>query len=158
MAKNVIGFHYELKDGKGNLIDSSKGQEPLLFLEGSGMIIPGLEKELVTLSVGDKKNVEVKAADAYGDVVDDLVITVQRSQFPPDANLQVGDQFQVNEEPNAPIFTIKQIESEEVVIDGNHPLAGVDLFFDIEITEKRPATQEEIAHGHAHGPGGHHHH
>lgn len=157
MPKNVIGFHYELKDGQGQLIDSSQGQEPLLFLEGSGMIIPGLEKEIVGLAVGDKKNVEVKAAEAYGDVVDDLVITVQRSQFPPDADLKVGDQFQVNEEPNAPIFTIKKIETEEVVIDGNHPLAGVDLFFDIEITEKREATDDEIAHGHAHGPGGHNH-
>lgn len=157
MSKNVIGFHYELKDGSGNTIDSSTGKDPLLFLEGSGMIIPGLEKELVAMTVGDKKNIEVKAADAYGDIVQDLIVTVKRSQFPDDADLKVGDQFQVNEDPHAPIFTVKKIESEEVIIDGNHPLAGVDLFFDVEITEKRAATKEELAHGHAHGAGGHHH-
>jgi FKBP-type peptidyl-prolyl cis-trans isomerase SlyD len=154
MTQQVIGFHYTLKDKKGELIDSSEGREPLLFLQGSGMIIPGLEKEIVELTVGDKKTVEVLAQDAYGDVIDDLIINVQKSQFPQDRELTVGDQFQVNEEPNAPIFTVVSIEAEEVTLDGNHPLAGVDLVFDVELTEKRDATEEELAHGHAHGKGG----
>ncbi len=157
MTKQVIGFHYTLKDKDGNIIDTSQDTTPLLFLEGSGQIIPGLEKEIVGLNIGDKKNVQVKAADAYGEVIPDLQITVQKSQFPPDKDLQVGDQFQVNEDPNAPIFTVVGIEGEEVHIDGNHPMAGHDLFFDIELTEKREATQEELDHGHAHGEGGHHH-
>lgn len=153
----VIGFHYTLKDKDGNLIDSSENQAPLLFLVGSGHIIPGLEKELVALNVGDKKNVVIAPQDGYGDVVEDLKITVQKTQFPEGAELNIGDQFQVNEEPNAPIFTIKKIEGEEVHIDGNHPMAGVELHFDVELTEKRDATDEEKAHGHAHGEGGHHH-
>ena len=157
MTKQVIGFHYTLKDKDGNIIDTSQDTTPLHFLEGSGQIIPGLEKEIVGLNIGDKKNVQVKAADAYGEVIPDLQITVQKSQFPPDKDLQVGDQFQVNEDPNAPIFTVVGIEGEEVHIDGNHPMAGHDLFFDIELTEKREATQEELDHGHAHGEGGHHH-
>ena len=74
-----------------------------------------------------------------------------------DQTIKVGDQFQVNEEPTAPVFTIVDIEDEDVHIDGNHPLAGHDLFFDVEVTEKREATKDEVAHGHAHGAGGHHH-
>lgn len=157
MTQQVIGFHYTLKDKDGNLIDSSEGQSPLLYLEGSGQIIPGLEKELTVLAVGDKKNVEIKASDAYGEVIEDLRITVQKSQFPEDKDITVGDQFQVNNEPNAPVFTVISIEGDDVNIDGNHPMAGHDLFFDVEITEKREATKEELDHGHAHGEGGHHH-
>lgn len=157
MTKQVMGFHYTLKDKEGNVIDSSNGSDPLLFMVGSGHIIPGLETEVTPLNIGDKKNIEVKAAEAYGEVIEDLILTVQKSQFPEDADLKVGDQFQVNEEPNAPIFTITSIEEQDIHIDGNHPLAGQDLFFDIEVTEKREATAEEIDHGHAHGPGGHHH-
>ena len=157
MTQQVIGFHYTLKDSEGNTIDSSVNATPLLFLEGSGQIIPGLEKEIVGLSVGDKKDVEVKAAEAYGEVIEDLRITVTKSQFPEGTDINVGDQFQVNEEPTAPVFTIVNIEGDNVHIDGNHPLAGRDLHFNIEITEKRDATEEEIAHGHAHGVGGHQH-
>lgn len=157
MSKQVIGFHYTLKDQSGNIIDSSEGEAPLLFLEGSGQIIPGLENAVLPLAVGEKKNVEVKAADAYGEIIPDLQITVQRSQFPEGSELKVGDQFQVNNEEHAPIFTVVSIEGDNINVDGNHPLAGIDLFFDIEITEKRAATEEEIAHGHAHGVGGHQH-
>ncbi|MBD66973.1 MAG: peptidylprolyl isomerase [Halobacteriovoraceae bacterium] len=157
MTTQVMGFHYTLKDGQGNVIDSSSGGDPLLFLLGSGHIIPGLENQISSMAVGDKKNVEVKANEAYGEVVDDLKITVQKSQFPEGTEVKVGDQFQVNEEPHAPIFTVVNIEGEDVHIDGNHPLAGKDLFFDVEITEKRDATKEELDHGHAHGKGGHQH-
>ena len=153
----VRGFHYTLKDGEGNLVDSSEGRAPLLFLVGSGQIIPGLEKELEAMNVGDKKQVEVKAADAYGDVIEDLKITVKKDQFPEGSDVKVGDQFQVNNEPNAPIFTVMDIQGNDVMVDGNHPMAGKDLFFDVEVTEKRAATEEEKAHGHAHGEGGHQH-
>lgn len=157
MTAQVMGFHYTLKDKEGNIIDSSADSSPLLFMLGSGNIIPGLEKEVSTMNIGDKKNIEIKSADAYGEVVQDLKLTVQKSQFPEGSDIKVGDQFQVNEEPNAPVFTVITIEGEDVNIDGNHPLAGHDLFFDVEITEKRDATSEEVDHGHAHGEGGHHH-
>lgn len=157
MTQKVIGFHYTLKDGEGTTIDSSIGSTPLLFLEGSGMIIPGLEHELLGMNIGDKKNIEVKSADAYGDKRDDMIITVEKAQFPEGTEISVGDQFRVNQDPHMPPFTVLAVEGEKVTLDGNHPLAGVDLFFDVEITEKREATQEEIDHGHAHGEGGHHH-
>lgn len=153
----VMGFHYTLKDNEGNTIDSSEGKNPLLFLVGSGQIIPGLEKEIVDMNIGDKKQVEVKAGDAYGEVVDDLKITVKKSQFPEGSEIKVGDQFQVNNEEHAPVFTIMDIKEEDVMIDGNHPMAGKNLYFDVEVTEKRAATEEEKAHGHAHGAGGHQH-
>ncbi len=157
MTQQVIGFHYTLKDNEGNEIDSSIGGTPLLFLEGSGQIIPGLESQIAGLSVGDKKSVEVKAAAGYGEIIEDLKITVQKTQFPEGQEVKVGDQFQVNEEANAPIFTVISIEEENVHIDGNHPMAGKDLTFDVEITEKREATADELSHGHAHGEGGHNH-
>ena len=152
-----MGFHYTLKDGAGTVLDSSEGGNPLLFMVGEGHIIPGLESEITDLAVGENKNVEVKAAQAYGEVIPDLQITVQRNQFPEDAVLNVGDQFKTSAEPTAPVFRIIAIKGDEVSVDGNHPLAGQDLFFDIEITERREATEDELSHGHAHGPGGHEH-
>lgn len=156
--KRVIGFHYTLTDKAGNVLDSSVGEEALFFLENSQQIIPGLEKVISLMNVGDKKKIEVKAQDAYGEVNTDLVVKVKRTQFPPDANLQVGDQFQVNNDPHSPVFTIISLDSEEVTVDGNHPMAGKDLFFDVEIVGIRNATEEEVAHGHAHGAQGHGHH
>lgn len=158
MSQKVIGFHYTLKDTAGTILDSSEGATPLLFLEGSGMIIPGLEKELLTMNVGDKKDVAIKASEAYGEKRDEMIIKVQRTQFPPEASLNIGDQFRASHDNHMPPFTVVAIEGEEITLDGNHPLAGQDLFFNVEITESRAATAEEIAHGHAHGAGGHHHH
>jgi FKBP-type peptidyl-prolyl cis-trans isomerase SlyD len=157
MSKKVIGFHYHVKDKEGSTIDSSEGAEALYFLEGVGQIIPGLEKELTDMATGDKKNIVIAPAEAYGEVIDDLVITVNKSQFPEDATINVGDTFQVSNEPDAPLFTVKAMEGEEITLDGNHPLAGQELHFDVEITEVRDATEEEIQHGHAHAPGGHTH-
>lgn len=159
MSKKVIGFHYTLKDSAGNQIDSSAGMDPLYFLEQSNQIIPGLEIELVKMNVGDKKNIAVKAKDAYGEVEAELVITVKKSQFPDNgSSLKLGDQFQINENPHSPVFTVMKLTGDEVTIDGNHPMAGKDLFFDVEIKEVRNATEEEVAHGHPHGPGGQNHH
>lgn len=153
--KRVIGFHYTLTDKTGTTLDSSIGDEPLFFLEGAQQIIPGLERVIALLNVGDKKKVEVLAADAYGDINPELVVKVKKTQFPPDADLQVGDQFQVNNDAHSPVFTIMSVDTEEVTVDGNHPMAGKDLFFDVEIVGVRPATAEEMTHGHAHGQHGH---
>ena len=153
--KRVIGFHYTLTDKTGTVLDSSIGDEPLYFLEQSQQIIPGLESVISLMNVGDKKKIEVAAADAYGDVNPELVVKVKKTQFPPDAQLTVGDQFQVNNDAHSPVFTIMSIEPDEVTVDGNHPMAGKDLFFDVEIIGMRPATAEEMSHGHAHGSHGH---
>ena len=158
MTKRVIGFHYTLTDKAGTVLDSSIGDEPLFFLESSHQIIPGLEKVLLLMNTGDKRKIEVKAADAYGEVNADLVVKVKKTQFPPGAALNVGDQFQVNNDQHSPVFTIMAIDTEEVTVDGNHPMAGKDLFFDVEIVGVRDATAEEMSHGHAHGQHGHGHH
>jgi FKBP-type peptidyl-prolyl cis-trans isomerase SlyD len=154
----VVSFHYTLKDKAGKMIDSSDKQGPMVFMEGSGQIIPGLESELKKLSRGEKKNIFVKAQDAYGEYRKDMVVEVPRSQFPKGEKIQVGDRFQVSEDHEpSPVFMVVSITDQNVTLDGNHPLAGQDLSFDVEVTEIRDATQEEISHGHAHGPGGHHH-
>jgi FKBP-type peptidyl-prolyl cis-trans isomerase SlyD len=156
--KRVIGFHYTLTDKTGTVLDSSIGDEPLYFLENSQQIIPGLEKVIALMNVGDKRKIEVKAADAYGDVNPELVVKVKKTQFPPGAQLTVGDQFQVNNDAHSPVFTIMSIDQEDVTVDGNHPMAGKDLFFDVEIVGVRPATADEMSHGHAHGAHGQGHH
>lgn len=156
--KRVIGFHYTLTDTSGATLDSSIGDEPLYFLEGAQQIIPGLERVIALMNVGDKRKIEVKATEAYGDINPELVVKVKKTQFPPDATLQVGDQFQVNNDANSPVFTIMSVDTEEVTVDGNHPMAGKDLFFDVEIVGVRNATEEEVTHGHAHGEHGQGHH
>jgi FKBP-type peptidyl-prolyl cis-trans isomerase SlyD len=126
-------------------------------LEGAGNIIPGLEKEVSRMATGDKKSVKVPAADAYGETRDDMVMEVPLSQFPQDVKLKVGDRFRGGSDNHAPIFTVKALSGDKVTLDGNHPLAGKDLTFEVEVTEIRDATAEEMSHGHVHGPHGHHH-
>jgi FKBP-type peptidyl-prolyl cis-trans isomerase SlyD len=158
MGTRVISFHYTLKDNTGQVLDSSQGAEPMTFMEGSQQIIPGLEKVVITLNVGDKQNIPVKAEEAYGQYDQALVMEIPRTQFPPGEQIETGMQFGTQSEDGVPlIFTVKKVGDASVTVDGNHPLAGVDLFFDVEVTDIRPATLDEIKHGHAHGPGGHHH-
>ncbi len=156
MAPRVLFFHYVLTNTAGEELDSSRGGEPLGVLEGSRQIIPGLEEELFKMQAGDKKKVDVAAAQAYGPVYDQLKITIGREKLP-QGDIQVGTRFRGGKEPDAPIFMVTKIEGEEVHLDGNHPLAGQDLSFDVEVTEIREATEEEQQHGHPHGAGGHQH-
>lgn len=153
----VIGFHYTLRDEDGQVLDSSSGGDPLFFLEGKHQIIPGLERQLLLLGVGDKRQIAVKAADAYGEVNPDMVAEVKRSQFPPDASLELGDAFTVEADGAGPVFTVVGLDADTVTVDGNHPMAGKDLFFDVEVVAVRDALPQEIAHGHVHGPEGHEH-
>ncbi len=154
----VVSIHYTLTDDKGAELDSSRGGEPLQYLEGAGNIIPGLEREVAQMKTGDKKIVKVPAKDAYGEKRDDMMIEVPRTQFPADMQVKVGDRFRGGADAHAPMFTVLAVEGDKVKLDGNHPLAGQNLNFDVEVTETRVATSEEVSHGHAHGPGGHHHH
>ena len=153
----VIGFHYTLKNAEGDVLDSSEGDHPMLYLVGSGQILLALDKEMSAMSVGDKKSVTLSAKDGYGEVDPGLKMNVKLNQFPPETDVKKGLQFRINNEPGSPMFRVLNVLGEEVFIDGNHPLAGQSLHFDVKITEKRPATKDEIAHGHAHGKGGHHH-
>ena len=149
--KLVVSMHYTLKDDDGNVIDSSVGEEPLTYLHGAGNIIPGLEKALLGKVQGDSMDVKVAPAEGYGDMMPELIQVIDKSTFQEVEAIEPGMEFQAPS-PDGDMRTIvvRAVEGEEVTIDGNHPLAGMDLHFAVEITAVREATQEEIDHGHAH--------
>ena len=151
--KRVISFHYTLTGKDGQTIDSSGGREPTSYLEGSHQIIPGLEKELAVLNPGEKKTVNVAAAEAYGIRDEKRVLRVPRENLP-QGDIKTGDRFQ--SEDGHQVFTVVEVSEKDAVLDGNHPLAGQALCFNVEVTEIREATEDELGHGHVHGPGGHH--
>jgi FKBP-type peptidyl-prolyl cis-trans isomerase SlyD len=153
----VVSFHYTLRDPSGRVLDTSAGAEPIVYLEGGGQIIEGLDQQLRMAQPGEKARVVVPAAKAYGEVDPAQVQRVKRELLPVEGELKVGDQFQAGPDRHAPVITVRGIEGDDVLLDANHPLAGVDLTFDVEIVSARAATTEELEHGHAHGPGGHHH-
>ncbi|MBI3899737.1 MAG: peptidylprolyl isomerase [Gammaproteobacteria bacterium] len=153
----VVSLHYTLKDDSGEVLDSSSGNEPLAYLHGHGNIIPGLEKALEGTTVGHKSKVSVAAADGYGEKNDELIFEAPREHFPTDMKLEEGARVYA-EGPQGPVsFAVVKLTDTGAVLDGNHPLAGKTLHFDVEVVEVRPATKEELAHGHVHGAGGHHH-
>jgi FKBP-type peptidyl-prolyl cis-trans isomerase SlyD len=154
----VVVLHYTLTNDAGEVLDSSAGGSPLAYLHGQGNIVAGLEKALDGRSVGEKVQVRVAAADGYGLRDPALVKRVPRRSFGPVKRITPGMQFQVKlERGQARVVTVTAVKGDMVTIDGNHPLAGENLTFDVEITEIRDATAEELEHGHVHGPGGHHH-
>lgn len=152
----VVLFEYVLTNKAGEKLDASDGQ-PLAYLHGHANIISGLESQMVGKKVGDKFTAEVAAKDGYGEVQEELIQTVPNSMFQGVETLEVGMRFEAQSEYGTHSVEIIKIEDDEVTVDGNHPLAGVDLSFEVEVTGVREATDEEIEHGHAHGPGGHHH-
>jgi FKBP-type peptidyl-prolyl cis-trans isomerase SlyD len=153
----VVAIDYKLTDAKGAMIDSSADHGPLTYIQGIGNLIPGLEKELEGKKTGDNLKVTIAAKDGYGERNDSLCQVVPRSQFESTEGLEVGMQFEVETEQGELVVSVTKIEGENVTVDGNHPLAGVELHFDVTIKSIRDASAEEIAHGHVHGEGGHHH-
>jgi FKBP-type peptidyl-prolyl cis-trans isomerase SlyD len=153
----VASFHYTLTDASGKVIDSSAGSAPLAYLHGSGNIVAGLEKAMAGRTPGDKFEVSVAPEEGYGVRRPELVQIVPRAAFQGVRELKPGMRFQAESERGPMAVVITEIEGDEVTVDGNHPLAGEMLYFAIEITEVRQASHEELAHGHVHGPGGHHH-
>lgn len=150
----VVSIHYTLTDKAGQTLDSSRGDEPLVYLEDVGQIIPGLEEALKASKKGDKKKVNVPSEQAYGGRDDEKVFEVPRQRFP-QGPIKVGDHFQTDDHT---VLKVVGVTDEIVKLDANHPLAGEDLCFDVEVMEVREATEEEKSHGHAHGPDGHGHH
>ncbi len=153
----VVCIHYTLTNDKGETLDSSAGGEPLAYLHGNGNLIPGLENALTGKQAGDKLTVKVAPADGYGEYDKALVQRVPRRSFRGIADVRVGMQFQVQSDGGARTVTVTHIAGDMVTVDGNHALAGQNLNFEIEVTEVRTASEEELAHGHVHGPGGHDH-
>lgn len=157
-SDKVVLIHYTLTNDEGKVIDSSSGGDPLAYIHGHGNLIPGLERELEGQTSGAKLSVKIAPADGYGERDAALIQRVPKRSFGGVSNLQPGMQFQAQgSDGHARTVTVKSIQGDMVMIDGNHPLAGEHLNFEVEITEVRDATQEELEHGHVHGTGGHHH-
>ncbi len=147
--KVAVSIHYTLTDSKGDTLDSSRNAEPLKYLHGAGNIIPGLEDALDGKSVGDAFEVTVEPENAYGIKQPELMQVVPKSMFN-DMKVEVGMQFHAEVSQGPGVITVVAIEGDEVTIDGNHPLAGETLSFDVEVMDIRAATEDEIQHGHIH--------
>lgn len=157
-ANKAVSIDYTLTNDAGEVIDSSAGGAPLVYLQGAGNIIAGLEKALEGKQVGDELNVTVEPEEAYGEYSAELVNTLSRSMFEGVDELEVGMQFHASgPDGSMQIVTIRDLDGDDVTVDGNHPLAGQRLTFQVKIVDIRDASQEEVAHGHVHGEGGHHH-
>ncbi|MCF7941349.1 MAG: peptidylprolyl isomerase [Spirochaetia bacterium] len=147
----AVTMHYTLKNDQGQVMDTSEGKEPLQFIFGAGLIIPGLEKALEGKVTGDKISVVVQPEEGYGVFNDALIGEVSRDLFDKEVEPQIGMPVQAqNPDGSIQVFTIAEIKEETIVLDGNHPLAGQVLDFSVEITDVREATAEELEHGHVH--------
>lgn len=154
ISKNkVASIHYTLRDDEGTIIDSSEGREPLQYLHGAGNLIPGMEEGLEGKSQGEKLNLTIEPEKGYGEKDENLIQEVPRSAFG-DQQVTAGMRFSTNQ---GGVVTVTDVGMNSVTVDGNHPLAGVQLNFAVEIVDVRNATEDEISHGHVHGAGGHHH-
>ena len=153
----VASIDYTLTNDAGETLDSSAGKEPLTYIQGHQNIIPGLEKALEGKAVGDKLTVTVPPEEAYGINQPSLIQEVSKDVFQGVDNIDVGMQFQAQGEGGPLVVTVTKIEDDKITIDGNHPLADQILTFDVEIKNIRDASEEELSHGHVHGPQGHQH-
>lgn len=153
----VASFHYTLTNDAGEVLDSSSERGPLSYLHGVGNIVPGLESAMAGRRAGDKFNVDVAAAEGYGERHEGLVQEVPRAAFQGVDQIEPGMSFRAQTPQGAHSVVVTRVTEEMVTVDGNHPLAGQTLHFAVEVTEVREASAEELAHGHVHGPGGHEH-
>jgi len=154
---SVVTLHYTLKDNDGKIIDQSD-DDSFLYLHGAMNIIPGLENVLAGKSAGDELSVKVSPEEGYGVKEDDRIQEVPKEMFDNADEIQAGVQFHAQgPDGGAVVVTVVEVKDEAVVIDGNHALAGVELNFEVKIVDVREASEEEIEHGHVHGPHGHQH-
>jgi FKBP-type peptidyl-prolyl cis-trans isomerase SlyD len=146
----VVSMHYTLHvDGK--VVDSSEGGEPLQFIQGMGHIIPGLEHQLYDMEVGQSKTVTVTPGEGYGETDASAYMEVPRNAFPDNIPLKKGTELELRDQSGNPVFArIDAVTDESVRLDMNHPLAGKELHFDVKIAGVRPATEDEVSHGHVH--------
>ncbi|MEC7708640.1 MAG: peptidylprolyl isomerase [Candidatus Thermoplasmatota archaeon] len=154
---SVASVHYTGTFVDGEVFDTSEGRAPLSFLVGHGQMIPGFEQEILGAKVGEKREFTLTPDRAYGERDENAIQRIEKNQFPEGMELEVGMVVGAHSDQGPIQFTIKEIEGDLVTADFNHQMAGMTLRFNIEVVEVRSATDEELAHGHAHGPGGHHH-
>ena len=156
---SVVTMNYTLRDDTETIIDSSGDSGPFPYIHGAGGIIPGLESALEGKAVGDEIKIRIPPEEGYGERDEGLLQSVPRSSFEGVEDIAVGMQFQTPMEGDEgmQVVTVVMVDEEQVTVDANHPLSGVPLNFEVTIVEVRDATEEEIEHGHVHGPGGHEH-
>ena len=154
-ANKAVSIEYTLTNDAGEVLDTSAGGEPLVYLHGAGNIIPGLESELDGKQVGDELKVTVEPENAYGEYSAELVAVLGRNMFEGVDELEVGMQFHASApDGGMQIVTITALDGDEVTVDGNHPLSGQRLTFEVKVAAVRDASEDELAHGHIHGEGG----
>jgi len=152
----VVTIDYTLKNAQGEVLDSSEGQEPLVYLHGAENIVVGLERELEGKAIGDSLNTIVSPEDGYGVRNEELIAAVPRELFESDMDIEVGMSFQAETDQGVQVVNIVAVNDEEVTVDGNHPLADEALHFDVTVRAIREATAEELEHGHVHSAGCNH--
>ena len=157
VENSVALIDYTLTDNEGKVIDSSEGAGPLAYLHGAGNIIEGLEEALLGKEAGAEVKASIEPAKGYGERNDDMQQEVPKDLFGGVENIEVGMQFQSETDQGPVMVTVVAMNDEMITVDGNHPLAGIHLNFDVKIREVREASKEELEHGHVHGEGGHHH-
>ena len=148
----VVTIHYTLTNDNGTVIDQANAEQPLIYIHGAGNIIPGLEQALLDKKAGDKVNVTISPEDAYGERIENMVQTVSKSMFQGIEKIETGMQFHAEDNNGPVVVTDTEIKGDEITIDGNHPLAGETLTFDVEIAAVREASPDELNHEHVHGP------
>ena len=153
----AVAIEYTLTNDSGEVIDTSEGQDPLSYLHGAGNLISGLEQALEGKSAGEELKVTISPEDAYGERIDELIQIVPRDRCEGADELEVGMRFHASSDHGETLVTITEVTEDEVTVDGNHPLAGETLHFEVKVVEVRDASEDEVAHGHIHGPGGHDH-
>lgn len=149
--RRVLAFNYVLKGSDGNILDASERGQPLPYLEGAGQILPKLEEEIKGMNEGDKKNVKLAAIDAYGEMKENMFMDVPKEELAHLPQLEIGSHLRLELGQGAHIVRVSKITDTHVTLDGNHPLAGQDLEFDVEMVMIREATTDEVLHGHPHG-------
>ena len=150
----VISFHYTLTNQQGEQLESSRDQQPMTYLHGANNIIPGLETAMTGKTAGEEFQVTIEAAEAYGERQDDKIHRIPAKHFKNLKQLKPGQIVSLQTQQGQMQVTVVKIGRFNVDVDANHPLAGQDLTFDVEVTEVRDASEEETTHGHVHGPGG----
>lgn len=158
----AVRIHYHLTDADGEVIDSSRGREPLAYLHGHGNLVPGVESALLGLAAGATVTAVVPPDKGYGERNPDLDVAIDPDNFPPEvrSELRPGAMFRAHhptEDTEVVTYTVVNVHPDRIEATGNHALAGITLHFDLEVVDVRAATEEELAHGHIHGEGGHHH-
>ena len=152
-----VKLKYSLKDEAGEFIDNSDNSGPLTYIHGTNTIVPGLEELLDGKSQGEKITGTIPPEKAYGMRDESMIHQLSKDMFKEIENMELGIQVHVQDETFNQVMTVTKINEDTVTVDGNHPLAGKNLHFDVEVTEIREASSEELEHGHVHGPGGHQH-